>query len=112
MSLETDILNKRLARLEANFKEQLNTYVKNDEELRKKINDQRITLQAAVCAMEMSIAHRLSATVEVVMNMLPDDLKPVALARIEKIVEEIPPTDEIARRYAAKKYGQGEGDNY
>lgn len=112
MSLLDPQTERRIKRLEADFKEQLTTYVKNDEELRKKINDQRITLQAAVCAMEMSIAHRLSATVEVVMNMLPKAMKPVALAKIERLVAEIPPTDEIARRYVAKKYQDGEGDNY
>jgi hypothetical protein len=103
---------RRFKRLEANFEEQLKVYVQNDEELRKKINDQRITMQAAVGAIEMSIAHRLAVTLDVVMNMLPKEVHPAALAEIERRVAEIPDTAEIARRYASKKYQEGEGDKY
>ncbi len=112
MSYETDRLERRINKLEKNFTELNKLFATNDEQLRKKINDQRITLQSAVGAIELSIAHRLAVTLDVVLNMLPKEVHPAALAEIEKRVAEIPNAAEIARRYAAKKYQEGEGDNY
>jgi hypothetical protein len=100
-----------MKKLENDLKELNKLFISNDQELRKKIRDIRITNTAGVIATEYSLAKRLGITIDVVLALIPPEAKPAVEAEIEKRVSQIPPTHEIAMRYAAKKYAE-EGDDY
>ncbi len=111
MSPETDTLKRRVDRLEKDLKELSDLFTKNDQELRKKIRDIRITGIAGVCAAEFTLANRMGITMDVVMAMLSPRERMVAEKEIERRISESPDTTEVAKIIAAKRYYE-EGDDY
>lgn len=111
MGLETQVLEKRVSRLMKDLKELNALFIKNDQELRKKIRDIRITGVAGVCATEFTLANRMGITMDVVLELLSPKDRAFAENEIEKRVAEVPDTTGIAQIIAAKKYKE-EGDDY
>lgn len=102
---------RRFKKLEADFKELNKLFTTNDQELRKKIRDIRITGIAGVCAAEFTLANRMGITMDVVMAFLTPQEKLHAEAEIERRIAECPDTAEAARMIAVKRYAE-EGDDY
>ena len=102
---------RRIKKLERDLDELNKLFVKNDDELRKKIRDIRITGMAGVCAAEFTLANRMGITMDVVMAFLTPQEKVHAEAEIERRISECPDTADVALMMAAKKYAD-EGDNY
>lgn len=111
MSLLDPRTERRIKRLEDDLSELNKLFIKNDQELRKKIKDLRITQTAGVCATEFTLANRLGITIDVVLSLLPNDVKPAVVEVIDKRLAEMPDTVEIAKRLAEKQY-KDEGDDY
>lgn len=111
MSFETDRLERVIRKLEKDLKDLNTLFVKNDEELRRKLRDIRITGMAGVVATEYTLANRMGITMDVVMALLPTKDRLVAEKEIERRIAQCPETSDIALRIATKKYAE-EGDDY
>lgn len=101
----------KIKKLENDIRELSELFIKNDEGLRKMIRDIRIANAAGVTATEFTLANRLMITIDVVLAMLPDEVRPSIEKVIESRVNEIPNTSEIAMTLARDLYKK-EGDDY
>ena len=96
--------DRKIKRLENELSELNKLFVKNDDELRRKIRDIRIANAAGVSAVEFTLANRMGITMDVVLAMLPLHRKKEAEDEIAKRISEAKPTDEVAKYLAAKLY--------
>jgi putative effector of murein hydrolase len=111
MSYETQRLERKIKALEKNITELNALFIKNDEELRKKIRDIRITGVAGVCAAEFTLANRMGITMDVVLALLPAAHRQAIEQEISRRIAASPDTTDMAMRIAVKKYTE-EGDDY
>lgn len=102
----SDEQDRKIKRLEKDFKELNILFVKNDEELRGKIRDIRIANAAGVTATEFTLAHRLAVTMDVVLHLIPEGRRVEIEREIDRRVSEVPNTTKVAERLAAKLYNE------